>query len=85
MAKNANSDTLRLMACPAKKEGKIWIKSLRPILQGHVAPRKNSGKKRVHRKELFKSVNLPSSIRVRQNLSTGHSRKFCNKKDAPAE
>ena len=56
------------------------------ILQGHVAPhKKRSGKKRVHREELFKSVNLKNAIRVRQNSRKGHKAKPCTKKDAPAE
>ena len=43
------------------------------------------GKERVHRKELFKSVNLMSAVPARPGLRRGHKRKPCTKKDAPAQ
>ena len=61
----------------------LGIKSRRQILQGHLAPRKNTGKM-VHRNESCKSVNLKGAIRVRQNSRKEH-KKPCNKKYAPAE
>ena len=46
---------------------------------------RNLEKKRVHREELFKSVNLTSVVFARLSLRRGHKRKPCAKKDAPAE
>ena len=43
------------------------------------------GKERVHREELFKSVNFMSAIRALPDLRKEHKTKRCTKKDAPAE
>ena len=64
---------------------KIWIKSHRQILHGHVAPHKKFNKERVHREASFKSVNVTSAIRAPLSLRRGHNIKLCTKKDAPEE
>ena len=64
---------------------KIGIKTRRQILQGHLAPNKNSRKERVHREELSKSVCCMGVVLSRLSLRRGHKRKPCTKKDAPAE
>ena len=63
---------------------KFWIKSRRQILQGYVAPNKNSGE-RVHREASFKSVNLMSVVIAHPGLRRGHKTKPRTKKDAPAD
>ena len=67
------------------ERGKIGIKSHRQIRQGHVAPHKNSGKKRSIVRSDSKSVNFMSAIRALPDLRKEHQTKLCNKKDAPAE
>ena len=68
-----------------RKSGKLGSNCTVSLSKGTWHHLKKIGKERVHRKEVFKSVNLKNAIRVRQNLRTGHFRKLCNKKDAPAE
>ena len=63
---------------------KMEIKSHRQILQGHVAPHKNLGK-RVHREASFKSANHTSAIRAHPSLRGRHKTNQCIKKVAPAE
>ena len=53
---------------PAVHSAESWnVGTHHQILQRHVAPRKKSRKKRVHRKELCKSANLKSAILLPQN------------------
>ena len=51
-------------------ERNIGIQSRRHILQGHMAPQK-FGKEGLHRKELFRSVNLKNTIGVRHFFEDG--------------
>ena len=67
------------------RKRKNGFESHREILQGHVAPHEKSGKERVHREALFKSVNLISAIRALPDLRKELKTKPCAKKDAPAE
>ena len=41
--------------------------------------------KRVHREDLFKSVNFMSVVLARLSVRRGHKRRSCTKKGAPAE
>ena len=50
-----------------------WEQNTPSNLQEHLA-KKNSGKERVHRKDLSKSVNLMSVVLARQNPRKDHMR-----------
>ena len=64
---------------------KIGIKTRRQILQRHLAPNKNSGKKGPSRGVLQKCVHFMSIVFARRNSRKDHMRRLCTKKDAPAE
>ena len=53
--------------------------------KGTQSPVTKFGKERVHRRELFRSVNLTSVVLMLQNSRTELRKKPCNKKDAPVE
>ena len=64
----------------------LGTKAQRAFLKRYASPLPNLGKKkRVPRKESFRSVNLTSVVLMLQNPRIDHMKKPCNKNDAPAE
>ena len=63
----------------------VGIETHRQILQRHLAPNKNSGKKGPSRGIVPKSVHLMSVVFTRQNSRTDHMRRPWPKNDAPAK
>ena len=88
-AKIVSFDMLRPRRSPEKiystERRKIGIKTHRQILQGHVAPNENSGKKWSIAREWFKSVRFMSVVLARSGSVKDHMRRLCTKKDAFAK